>query len=77
MDSYQLSSTLKRKMTDAHKVRQGYKKFTLFLGTDFSIWNVIKKWQLTGILEVKIRSENAACISARKASRNPCLTHVR
>lgn len=80
--SKQLPSTLKIKINDAHKAGEGYKKIAKrFQVAVSSVRNVIKKWQLTGTVEVKLRSgrprklsERTARRIARKANQNPRLT---
>ncbi|XP_062914937.1 uncharacterized protein LOC134351933 [Mobula hypostoma] len=80
--SKQLPSTLKINMIDAHKAGEGYKKIAKrFQVAVSSVRNVIKKWQLTGTVEVKLRSgrprklsERTVRIIARKANENPRLT---
>ncbi len=43
-------------MIDAHKAGEGYKKIAKHFQVPISsVWNVIKKWQLTGTVEAKIR----------------------
>ena len=55
--SKQLSRKLKLKIVDAHKAGEGYKKRAKrFQMPISSVRNVIKKWQSSGIVEVKARS---------------------
>lgn len=63
----------------AHKAGEGYEKIAkCFQVPISSVRNVIKKWQLTGTVVVKIRSgkisESTVHRIAKKASRNTCLT---
>lgn len=57
MGSYkQLSSALKTKIIEAYKTGEGYKKLAKrFQLAVSSVRNVVKKWQLTGTVEVKMR----------------------
>ncbi|CAL1591304.1 unnamed protein product [Knipowitschia caucasica] len=78
----QLPESLKLKMIDAHKAGEGYKKIAKRLQVPIpSVRNVIKKWQLTGTVEVKERSGRPRKITdimvhniVTKASQNPYLT---
>ncbi|KAJ8353635.1 hypothetical protein SKAU_G00212020 [Synaphobranchus kaupii] len=80
--SKQLPSTLKIKIIDAHKAGEGYKKMAKCIQVAVSsVRNIIKKWQLTGSVEVKLRSGRPRKLSerttrriVRKANQNPRLT---
>ncbi|CAJ0941357.1 unnamed protein product [Ranitomeya imitator] len=80
--SKQLPSNLKMKIVEAHKAGEGCKKIAKHFQVSLSsVRNVMKKWQLTGPLEVKIRSGRPSKISvraahriARDANQNPHLT---
>ena len=80
--SKQLPRILNNQIIDAHKAGEGYKNvakcFQVAVSSDR---NVIKKWQLTETVEIKVRSgrwrklsERIARWIARKANKNPCLT---
>lgn len=80
--SKHLLSMLESKIIIAHEAGEGYKetamRFQVAVSSDH---NVIKKWQITGTVEVKLKSGRArkvsewtACRIVRKANRNLCLT---
>ncbi|CAJ0944969.1 unnamed protein product [Ranitomeya imitator] len=80
--SKQMPRTLKIKIVEAHKAGAGYKKIAKrFQVALSSVRHLIKKWQLPGSVEVKIRSGRPSKILvravrriAREANKNPHLT---
>ena len=66
--SKQLPSTLKMKIIEAHKAGEGYKKIAKHFEVAISsVCNVIKKWQLTGMVEDKLSSGRPGKLSVKTA----------
>lgn len=80
--SKEIPKDLKLEMIEAHKAGQGYKKISIRFHVPLSsVRNVIRKWKLTGTVEVKPRSgrprkipETTARSMAQKVTLNPLLT---
>uniref|UniRef100_A0A3Q3KMZ5 Tc1-like transposase DDE domain-containing protein n=1 Tax=Monopterus albus TaxID=43700 RepID=A0A3Q3KMZ5_MONAL len=80
--SKQLCKTLKMKVIDAHNAGEGYKKIAKRCQLAVStVRNVIKRWQIRGTVEVKMRSgrprklsDRTARMLVRKTNQNPHLT---
>uniref|UniRef100_A0A8D0A2J4 Transposase Tc1-like domain-containing protein n=1 Tax=Sander lucioperca TaxID=283035 RepID=A0A8D0A2J4_SANLU len=78
----EISLEFRKKIVEAYDKGEGYKKIAKrFQMPISSVRNVIKKWQSSGTVEVKARSERPRKISdrtarriVRKASQNPRLT---
>lgn len=77
----QMPNNLKIYIIDAHKAGEGHKKIAkCFQVAVSSVCNVIEKWQLTGTVELKLRSGRpknflkTAHWIAKKANNNPHLT---
>ncbi|KAG5274113.1 hypothetical protein AALO_G00159320 [Alosa alosa] len=76
----QLPSAVKAEIINAHKAGEGYKKLAKrFQLAASSVRNVIKKWQLTGMVDAQMRpgrprklSETTAGKVAGEANQKPC-----
>lgn len=57
------------KVIDAHNAREGYKKIAKMFSADTvsTVYNVIKRWQLWGAVEVMPRSGRLRKVSGRIA----------
>lgn len=63
----QLPSILKMNILDAHRAAEGSKKTAKHFGEAVSsLHNEIKKWQLTGIVEVILRCKRPRKLSWRE-----------